>query len=129
MVALKFSRQRQSIQDYLANSYDHPTADMVYMHVKKEYPNISLGTVYRNLNLLTDMGEALKINTPNGGHRFDGHTKPHNHFICTDCGEVVDLEMNEISNVQTLSGDTFNGNIESHSTVFFGKCGNCTILN
>lgn len=127
MVALKYSRQRQSIQNYLASSHDHPTADMVYMHVKQEYPSISLGTVYRNLNLLTDMGEALKINTPNGGHRFDGHTEPHNHFICTDCGAVVDLEMNEIANVQTLSGEQFAGSIESHSTVFFGKCSECTI--
>lgn len=127
MVALKYSRQRQSIQNYLATSFDHPTADMVYMHVKNEYPNISLGTVYRNLNLLTDMGEAIKINTPNGGHRFDGHTAPHNHFICTECGAVVDLEMNEISDVQTLSGEQFAGCIESHSTVFFGKCGECTI--
>ncbi|MFI3208116.1 MAG: transcriptional repressor [Eubacteriales bacterium] len=129
MVTLKYSRQRQSIQNYLESSYDHPTADMVYMHVKNEYPNISLGTVYRNLNLLTEIGSAIKINTPNGGHRFDGQITPHNHFICTECGAIVDLEMNEISNIQTLAGEEFAGRIESHSTVFFGTCDDCIPKN
>ena len=61
MATLKYSRQRESIKNYLASTTEHPTADTVYMHVKEEFPNISLGTVYRNLNLLTDLGEAVKI--------------------------------------------------------------------
>ena len=59
MATLKYSRQRESIKNYLASTTEHPTADTVYMHVKEEFPNISLGTVYRNLNLLTDLGEHL----------------------------------------------------------------------
>ncbi|MFI3172055.1 MAG: transcriptional repressor [Eubacteriales bacterium] len=125
MVALKYSRQRECIQNYLTSSCDHPTADMVYMHVKNEFPNISLGTVYRNLNLLTEIGAALKINTPNGGHRYDGQIGAHNHFICTDCGCIVDLEVNDISNINTIQGESFSGIVESHSTVFFGKCSEC----
>ena len=61
LATLKYSRQRESIKHYLMTTQEHPTADMVYMHVKKDFPNISLGTVYRNLNLLTDIGEAVKI--------------------------------------------------------------------
>ena len=61
MTALKYSRQRESIKDYLMHTNAHPTADMVYLHVKEQFPNISLGTVYRNLNLLSDMGEIIKI--------------------------------------------------------------------
>ncbi len=129
MTNLKYSRQRECIQNFLADSYDHPTADMVYMHVKNEFPNISLGTVYRNLNLLADMGVALKINTPNGGHRFDGHIEPHNHFICKNCGAVVDLQMKEITTVDTLAGENFTGTIEGHSTVFFGLCEDCIPKN
>ena len=68
---LKYSKQRESIKHYLMTTDEHPTADMVYMHVKKDFPNISLGTVYRNLNLLTDIGEAVKIATPDCGDRFD----------------------------------------------------------
>ena len=76
MATLKYSRQRESIKNYLASTTEHPTADTVYMHVKEEFPNISLGTVYRNLNLLTDLGEAVKITTPDGGDRFDGDVRP-----------------------------------------------------
>ena len=61
MANLKYSRQRESIKHFLATTKEHPTADTVYTHVKEEFPNISLGTVYRNLKLLTDLGEAIKI--------------------------------------------------------------------
>ena len=63
MPALKYSRQRESIKRFLLSRYDHPTADTIYLHVKEEFPNISLGTVYRNLALLTDLGEIIKITT------------------------------------------------------------------
>ena len=67
---LKRSKQRESIKKFLISRYDHPTAETVYMNIKEEFPNISLGTVYRNLNLLTNLGEAVKISTPDGGDRF-----------------------------------------------------------
>ena len=70
MASLKYSRQREAIKDYLSSVTTHPTADTVYMHIKEEFPNISLGTVYRNLNLLADIGEAIKITTPDGGDRL-----------------------------------------------------------
>ena len=59
MAGLKYSKQRASIKDYLMHTTSHPTADTVYLHIKKEFPNISLGTVYRNLNLLADIGEGF----------------------------------------------------------------------
>ena len=96
MASLKYSRQRESIKHFLMTTKEHPTADEVYMHVKRDFPNISLGTVYRNLNLLTDIGEASKISTPDGGDRFDGRTEPHNHFLCTRCGRLLDLDLNNI---------------------------------
>jgi Fur family peroxide stress response transcriptional regulator len=106
---------------------EHPTADMVYMHVKKDFPNISLGTVYRNLNLLTDIGEAVKIATPDGGDRFDGRVEPHNHFLCTMCGRLLDLEldMNSIEEVNRLAAENFDGIIRSSSTLFYGECSDC----
>ncbi|MGO5053826.1 Fur family transcriptional regulator [Lachnospiraceae bacterium LCP25S3_G4] len=125
MTKLKFSRQRESIKNYLASTCEHPTADTVYLHVKEEYPNISLGTVYRNLNLLADIGEAIKIATPDGGDRFDGRTFPHNHFICNSCGKVIDLEMDNIDHINDIAGQKFDGYIESHTTLFYGKCGDC----
>ena len=127
MAALKYSRQRESIKHYLMSSREHPTADTVYLHVKKQFPNISLGTVYRNLNLLTDLGEAVKISTPDGGDRFDGRLEPHNHFLCTKCGRLLDLDldMKSIEEVNRLAAEGFDGRIESSTTLFYGECSDC----
>ena len=127
LAALKYSRQRESIKNYLMATKEHPTADEVYMNVKQEFPNISLGTVYRNLNLLTDIGEAIKISTPNGGDRFDGKLEPHNHFLCTKCGRLLDLEldMQSIDEVNRLAAENFDGVITSSSTLFYGECSDC----
>ena len=128
MAALKYSRQRESIKNYLLETTSHPTADMVYMHVKEEFPNISLGTVYRNLKLLTDLGEAIKITAPDGGDRFDGHVQPHNHFYCVSCGRILDLnmDMEAINHINELAAKDFDGMIESSTTLFYGTCGDCT---
>lgn len=127
LTTLKYSRQRESIKNYLMTTKDHPTADMVYMHVKQQFPNISLGTVYRNLNLLTDIGEAIKISTPDGGDRFDGKIEPHNHFLCTRCGRLLDLDMDmhSIREVNRLAAENFDGIITSSSTLFYGECSDC----
>lgn len=125
MPAIKYSRQRESIKKYLASTKEHPTADTVYTHVKKDFPNISLGTVYRNLNLLTELGEALKISTPDGGDRFDGVTTSHCHFFCKECGSVIDIDMAEDGYIDEMAGKNFDGQIENHSIMFFGKCAKC----
>ena len=125
MTTLKYSKQRESIKSYLGSTREHPTADTVYMHVRQEYPNISLGTVYRNLNLLADLGEAVKITTPNGGDRFDGCTEPHYHFCCTDCGRVIDLELGSLDHVNAEASKNFDGIITNHSMLFYGTCGEC----
>ena len=95
MATLKYSRQRESIREFVMNSREHPTADTVYAGIKAEFPNISLGTVYRNLSLLVDLGEIAKITTGDGPDRFDCNTKPHSHFICTQCHNITDIEASE----------------------------------
>lgn len=125
MANLKYSRQRECIKDYLASTCDHPTADIVYMHVKETFPNISLGTVYRNLNLLAEIGEIIKIPTQSGGDRFDGKTTPHYHFCCTKCDKMIDLEMESMQDINRMAEQNFDGVIESHSITFYGKCSHC----
>lgn len=127
MTALKYSRQRESIKHFLANTTSHPTADNVYMHVRNEFPNISLGTVYRNLNLLVDLGEARRITAPDGGDRFDGQMTPHNHFFCTCCGDVSDLFLNSeiFQSLNQAASADFDGIIESNNITFYGKCSKC----
>ena len=90
---LKHSRQRDSIKEFLASRKDHPTADVVYAGVRQSFPNISLGTVYRNLTLLADMGEIARLRVGDGVDHFDYNISPHYHFICSECGCVTDLEL------------------------------------
>ena len=109
MAVLKYSRQRESIKEYLAGTCEHPTAD----------------TVYRNLNLLAELGEAVKITTEYGGDRFDGRTHPHYHFCCKDCGRVMDLELEDMSYINKEASKNFDGIIENHSMMFYGTCNDC----
>lgn len=125
MATLKYSRQRACIKEYLDSTYEHPTADTVYMNVRQQYPNISLGTVYRNLNLLAEIGEAKKITTPLGGDRFDGNVHPHYHFCCTSCGCVSDLDIQPMEQINEMARQQFNGKIEGHSMMFYGICNKC----
>ena len=89
-MAQKYSRQRELIKDFLCTRKDHPTADVVYMNVRQQFPNISLGTVYRNLTLLSGTGEIQRLRLGDGVDHFDADTSPHNHFVCTKCGCVQD---------------------------------------
>lgn len=126
-MALKYSRQRQVIKDFLMTRKDHPTADTVYMNVRQEYPNISLGTVYRNLSLLADLGEIRRLRLGDGVDHFDADTSMHYHFICTECGGVTDLSIKPgaIEHIREAAAANFDGRIEGHMTYFYGVCGNC----
>ena len=77
MATLKHSKQREMIKDFLMTRKDHPTADIVYMNVRKQNPNISLGTVYRNLTLLADIGEITRLRVGDGVDHVDPGTTPH----------------------------------------------------
>lgn len=89
---MKFSRQREIILKYVRESHSHPTADEVYTALKKDSPELSLGTVYRNLSRLSGLGMIKKIPIAGGGDRFDGRTDEHWHFICDKCGAVYDID-------------------------------------
>jgi Fur family peroxide stress response transcriptional regulator len=129
MAVTKYSRQREAIKEYLAHTKEHPTADTVYMNIRSTQPNISLGTVYRNLNMLADQGEILKLNCQDGCDRFDGNPKPHYHFLCRGCGRVLDLEMEDIDHINEIAASNFGGTVEGHVTYFYGMCPNCVQKN
>ena len=124
-MALKHSRQRQVIKDFLMTRKDHPTADVVYTNVRQEYPNISLGTVYRNLSLLADIGEIQRLRFDDGVDHFDADTSAHYHFVCTQCGRIIDLKMDSLDHIMDLAGRSFDGEIRGHVTYFHGICGDC----
>lgn len=125
-MALKKSKQRDLIKNFLMGRKDHPTADIIYMNVRQQLPNISLGTVYRNLTLLADIGEIQRLRVGDGVDHFDADISPHYHFVCTECGNVVDLQMDNIDSINDIAGAGFDGKIAGHVTYFYGTCRNCT---
>ena len=125
MATLKYSRQRESIKKFLMTRKDHPTADVVYENMKKIYPNISLGTVYRNLSLLSEIGEIQKLSNFGGADHFDGCVTPHCHFMCTCCGQVLDLETEDMDDLSAKVGKDFPGRITGYDVRFFGLCEKC----
>ena len=125
-MTLKRSKQRDLIKDFLMGRNDHPTADVVYMNVRQQNPNISLGTVYRNLTLLADIGEIQRLRLGDGVDHFDADISPHYHFVCSECGKVIDLEMDSIDGITDIAGRHFGGNITGHVTYFYGSCDQCS---
>ena len=122
--AKKFSRKREAILTCLRGTTCHPTAEWVYQQLKPEYPDLSLGTVYRNLNLLADAGEILSIKTP-GGSRFDRTIEPHAHIICSSCGRVIDVPLPFDTQLDTKASEQIGWNVTSHYTIFEGLCPDC----
>ena len=125
MQAVKYSRQRDAILQYLTGNTAHPTADMVYTAVRKKNPHISLGTVYRNLAQLESMGSLQKITIQGEPDRFDFRTEPHDHFICGTCGCVSDIEMPDTAHLDQEARRHFDGEILGHHCCFYGTCRDC----
>lgn len=123
MSTLRNSKQREAVLRNLSERYDHPTAEDIYLSLKKQMPSISLATVYRNLKLLESEGLILKITTGDSD-RFDGHTHEHYHFTCNECKRVLDLELKEGTDVNNLTKD-FGGTVTGHALMFFGICPDC----
>lgn len=118
-----YSRQREAILNVLRSSKSHPTADEVYRQVREIIPNISLGTVYRNLNLLREEGNIISVSVGNGSEHFDGDCSPHIHLHCSDCGRIFDLalERDVIFEAAAKAGFTPNGCVY----VVYGRCADC----
>lgn len=125
MATTKYSRQREAIKEYLSKTKEHPTADTIYMDIRETYPNISLGTVYRNLNLLVEKGEVLRLIGMDESDRYDGNTHDHYHFLCNKCKRVLDIDMESIDQIKAIANKNFSGKVEGHVTYFYGRCDKC----
>ncbi len=119
----RYSKQREVIKTFLMNTTAHPTAAEVYAEARKVIPNISLGTVYRNLESLGDSGELQSFEVGDFTH-FDGNAKPHPHFCCNVCGRVSDLECDMQKLMSATCG--LNGcEVSSAMVLFSGVCREC----
>ena len=125
MKTLKYSRQRESIKECLMERKDHPTADALYTSIREKFPNISLGTVYRNLNLLVDLGEIHRFSCGDGTDHFDYDTSPHYHYVCKNCGSIVDLPMETSAELEETARRYVKGTVDEHTVFFYGTCDKC----
>ena len=103
----------------------HATADEIYDAIVKEYPNISRGTVYRNLNRLSKMGKIHKMELPGGADRFDHQCHEHYHARCVKCGRVFDVDMEYIEGLEKNIKDAYGFEISGHDIIFKGTCPDC----
>ena len=123
----KHFRKRDAILSCLRSTELHPSADWVYERVKQEIPDISLATVYRNLNLFKEQGLIQSLGTVNGVERFDGNTAPHVHYICTGCGKVVDLPGLSVPEDLNYAAEAESGGrVAACQLTFTGICGKCS---
>lgn len=119
---MRYSRQREMITEIIKSRCDHPTADMIYTTARERDANISLGTVYRNLKLLADEGVIITLETEDKKVHYDGDTSRHSHFICSECGKILDLfkpaetpkELKELGL-----------NVTGEKCIYYGTCKNC----
>ena len=119
---MRYSRQRELITDIIKGRYDHPTADMIYSSARELEPNISLGTVYRNLKLLSDENVIITLETADKRLHYDGDVSRHSHFICSKCGKIIDL-FKPAKTPTELSELGFK--VESEKCVYYGRCADC----
>lgn len=124
---LRYSKQRETIYEVLREDCSHPNVDSIYVNVRKIIPDISLGTVYRNLNLLADQKRILRLDVGDGTTHFDARIDPHYHMVCDECGSIQDLFLDEslitplIDKVQDICDDQ----IHSAEILFHGTCRHC----
>lgn len=122
---LRMTKQRQIILQELRKVTSHPTADEVYQMVRKRMPKISLGTVYRNLEILSGMGHVQKISVGGTQKRFDGDISLHSHIRCHDCGRVADLDFKLEPAIESEATKLTDFSILGHRLEFIGLCPDC----
>ena len=119
------SRQRDRILDLLRQTRTHPTANWVYGKLRREFPNLSMGTVYRNLGLLVEQGLANRIDFGSTFDRYEARIAPHHHFICERCGAVVDLEVPVDDSITRKLRDATGFAATRHEIRLYGTCEKC----
>lgn len=122
---MNYSKQRELVLRTVLENPIHPTAGAVYRQVRRQNPKISLGTVYRNLNFLAEMGLLKKISMPVGSDRFDGRLDEHYHMACTRCGQVFDVECGALQELDRRILELQGFQVQDRHLLLTGLCREC----
>lgn len=121
----KRSRQREQIYKLLQNTDKHPTANWIYDKLKPKFPNLSMGTVYRNINILLDQELIQKIEAGSSFDRYDANTESHYHFLCRKCEAVDDIPVEIFETLNKEVTQSTGYKVENHRLDFYGICPEC----
>ena len=121
--SMRYSRQRKLVLKKVSLLCDHPTAEEIYEAASRESPGLSLGTVYRNLNVLADAKKIRRVSVPGHADRFDHTLREHSHMYCTCCGSVSDVELDDAALLKVIEQGA--GKIQDYSLTVFGLCSEC----
>jgi len=123
------SKQREYILEYLKSTDSHPTAQMIYDGIRAKFPRLSLGTVYRNLNILVEQGKINRLQYGSTFDRYDADIYEHYHFICEQCGKVYDMLLEPKDDLEKLAEGKSGHKVNGHKIDFFGICEKCRKKN
>ncbi len=122
---LRYSRQREMIYQYLMESKEHPSAEMVYDALRGEIQGLSLGTVYRNLRLLEDLGKVRRVTSFKNTERYDACCGDHVHFLCEGCGCIVDVPNADIEQIKKATSMEKGYRLNQIHLTLSGLCEKC----
>jgi Fur family transcriptional regulator, peroxide stress response regulator len=122
----KITPQRLAIVKIIVDSDGHPSVENIYDQLKKDFPTMSLATVYRNIVIMKSLGEVLELGFPDGSNRYDGNRPyPHPHVICVECKKIVDPDLDSLDEMKKEVALETKFKILNHRLDFFGICSDC----
>jgi Fur family transcriptional regulator, peroxide stress response regulator len=122
----RITPQRLAVLRVLAASEGHPSVEMVYETVKRDFPTTSIATVYKTVHLLKQLNEVLELGFPDGSNRYDGNKPfPHPHVICVRCQKIIDPDLGSLKDMTAKVANETGFDIMTHRLDFFGICGDC----
>lgn len=121
-----YSRKREAILEAIRSTDIHPTAEWIYQTLKPKIPDLSFGTVYRNISQFKGNGQIVSVGVVNGQERLDGNVSPHAHFFCSGCGCVLDVDIPfpPLDSKQALY-EAYGIRVDSQELILRGKCAKC----
>ena len=123
---IRYSKKREAILNAIRSTQCHPSAEWVYQTLKPSHPDLSLGTVYRNIHMFREEGTVVSVGVVNGLERFDGNTQPHVHFVCERCGAVLDVGAIEVPvELTARAEEATGGQVHACRLSFSGQCPKC----
>ena len=120
----RHSKKRDAVLSCIRRSHLHPSAEWIYTQLKPEHPDLSLGTVYRNLALFRESGEIVCVATVHGVERLDAVTEPHAHFICEQCDAVIDVDA-PCDDLRQELEQQYGCTVQRSEMLFRGVCARC----